>query len=125
MCDSAMPLIERNQVMIKYIRIFAQVIVAIIGTICFAVILAAFSPETAIEFLNGMISGLPWCDPWVDLLSKFHYFNPAELTDLYIKSFFQATIMGICMTVCKKNCRFRTRRIKNTHANNLKRRTFV
>lgn len=90
----------------KYIRIFAQVMLVIIFTMVLSVVFAAISPQTGKDFLDNLVTGIPFCDVWVDLLSQYKSFDIGNITDVYIQCFFEATAMGICMNVCKKVTQF-------------------
>lgn len=90
----------------KYIRMVAQVLLAVIATAFLSVIFAIISPQTGKSFLNNLITSIPILELWVDLLSNYHSFDLANVTNIYLSTFFQSTIMGICMAVCKKTTDF-------------------
>ena len=88
--------------MIKTLRTFAQVMLVVILTVFLSMTISFVSPELGMNLLNNVVNSVPMFEFWVDILVKFDNFDLTNLADIYIKCFFEAMILGLCMTTCKK-----------------------
>ncbi len=76
-----------------------------------AILTAMFSLGGTFPFLDNFIKGLPIFDVWASLIGNINTFTQgdftieaigAEIINVYISSFYEATIIGICMSAAEK-----------------------